>query len=103
MRLRTAARTLALTAALAAPLAGATSAQAVSARAAVTACPSAATTPSPANVEQLEQTIHCLVNLERTSRGLSRLRGDGKLARAASGHSPAIVRRDFFSHVSPGG
>ena len=103
MRLSVAARTLVLTAALAAPLAVASPASAVTARAAQTACPAAATTPSPDNVAQLKSTTLCLVNIERTSRGLKRLRGNARLDRAAGGHSQDMVRRDFFDHTSPGG
>ena len=85
------------------PLLVAAPAHAVTAKQAVAACPSAAAAPSPANVEQLERTTLCLVNLERTHRDLPRLRGNGDLARAAAAHSEDMVRRDFFSHVSPGG
>jgi uncharacterized protein YkwD len=55
------------------------------------------------NASQLEHTILCLVNRERTKRGLSRLRSNGRLDRAARGHSRAMVQRRFFSHDSPGG
>ncbi len=45
----------------------------------------------------------CLVNAERTSRGLKPLRRDGDLAQAARRHSSDMARRNYFSHVTPGG
>lgn len=69
----------------------------------VSACPSAAAQPAAANVQQVERTVLCLVNRERTSRGLERLKPSAKLAKAALGHSKDMVRRDFFDHESPGG
>ena len=86
-----------------AALAMAAPAHAVSTGTAVSACPSAASTPSSGSVEQAERTTLCLVNLERTSRGLRRLRDNGRLERAATRHSRDMVRRDFFSHTSLGG
>ena len=69
----------------------------------VSACSSAATPPSQANVAQVERAVLCLLNRERTSRGLARLRSDGKLARAADAHSHDMVQRAYFDHTSPGG
>jgi uncharacterized protein YkwD len=91
-----------------APLAAAaiaTLAVAAPAQAGVTACSSATATakPSSANIGQVERTVLCLVNRERTSRGLKRLRASGKLDRAADAHSRDMVRRSYFDHVSPGG
>lgn len=47
--------------------------------------------------------IVCLVNAERTGRRLQPLRRDRDLARAARKHAADMVRRTYFSHVSPGG
>ena len=44
----------------------------------------------------------CLLNAERARRGLPRIRGNGRLVRAATGHSRAMVARRFFAHVGPG-
>ncbi|HEX5909743.1 MAG TPA: CAP domain-containing protein [Thermoleophilaceae bacterium] len=44
----------------------------------------------------------CLLNAERAKRGLPRVRGNGRLVRAANGHSRAMVTRRFFAHVGPG-
>jgi uncharacterized protein YkwD len=47
--------------------------------------------------------VTCLVNAERTSRGLKPLRRNKDLAEAARGHAADMARRNYFSHVSPGG
>ena len=94
-------RRLAMFAAVAATVSLAVAAPA---NAGVTACSStAAAVPTDATVDQVERTVLCLVNRERTRRGLKRLRSSGKLAQAAAGHSRDMVRRGFFDHVSPGG
>ena len=45
----------------------------------------------------------CLLNLERTSRGLPKLKNNTKLGRAAKSYSGRMVREHFFSHVAPNG
>lgn len=45
----------------------------------------------------------CLINRERTSRGLKALTRNTALERAAVGYSRLMVRLDFFDHTSPGG
>jgi uncharacterized protein YkwD len=60
----------------------------------------------PTSADELDQAadaIVCLVNAERTSRDLRPLRRDGDLAQAARRHAVDMVRRNYFSHVSPGG
>jgi uncharacterized protein YkwD len=47
--------------------------------------------------------VECLVNAERTSRGLKPLRRDRDLAQAARRHASDMARRNYFSHVTPGG
>ena len=42
----------------------------------------------------------CLVNQERTSRGLRPLRSNRRLAKAAGGHAQDMVARGYFSHDS---
>ena len=73
------------------------------AHAAQTACPASHLTPSHENVEQVQRTVLCLLNAERTKRGLKRLKSNGRLAKAATKHSKDMVSRDFFSHTSPAG
>ena len=75
----------------------------VTAQAAAAACPASTTAPDRDGATQAERSVLCLLNLERTSRGLGRLRSNGRLAEAASDHSRDMVRRRYFSHVSPGG
>jgi uncharacterized protein YkwD len=74
------------------------------ARAADTArCPGSTAVPAAGTVEQATDQVVCLVNAERTARGLRPLRGDGDLRQAARRHSADMVRRTYFSHVTPGG
>ena len=95
--------TLCLLAAL--PLAFAVPASAAEpkAKTAVAACPAAAANPSQGNLRSLRRTTLCLLNRERGNHGLPRLRGNRKLTRSATRYSRNMVRRKFFSHVSPGG
>lgn len=53
--------------------------------------------------EQAGPAIICLINEARERRGLTRLRADGRLERAAAGHATDMVRRRYFSHITPGG
>jgi uncharacterized protein YkwD len=67
-------------------------------------CPRAIEIPaSDADLDAAAAATYCLVNAERTSRGLRPLRRDADLAKAARGHSADMVRRDYFAHVSPSG
>lgn len=70
---------------------------------AATACQSSAAMPETANLDQLQGTVLCLLNRERTSRGLARLKSNRKLETAAEKYARQMVASDFFSHVSPGG
>jgi uncharacterized protein YkwD len=45
----------------------------------------------------------CLINQERRVRGLAPLAGNARLGRAANRHAADMVRRGYFSHVSPEG
>ena len=67
-------------------------------------CPGALEIPdAPDKLDQATDAVVCLVNAERTSRGLKSLKRDGDLAQAARGHSRDMTRRDYFDHESPGG
>ena len=67
-------------------------------------CPGATEAPSSdGNLDEATAATYCLVNAERTSRGLRALRRDPDLAQAARWHSADMVRRDYFAHTSPGG
>jgi uncharacterized protein YkwD len=45
----------------------------------------------------------CPLNRERARHGLSQLRTNGDLDQAAQGHARDMVKRAYFSHVSPDG
>ena len=67
-------------------------------------CPGSLDVPtSQDGLSDAAQAIVCLVNAERTSRGLKPLRRDGDLAQAARRHASDMARRNYFSHVTPGG
>jgi uncharacterized protein YkwD len=66
-------------------------------------CAGADTPPTVATIPAAQQATLCLVNAERTSRGLHSLRANDRLQKAARGHSQDMVRRAYFDHVSPGG
>jgi uncharacterized protein YkwD len=45
----------------------------------------------------------CLLNRERSIRGLRKLRADGKLRSAATGHAGDMVAKHYFDHTSKSG
>jgi uncharacterized protein YkwD len=47
--------------------------------------------------------VICLVNAERTARGINAVRRDSDLAQAATAYSLDMAQRQFFAHVSPDG
>ncbi|WP_445152749.1 CAP domain-containing protein [Baekduia sp. Peel2402] len=47
--------------------------------------------------------LACLIDETRRQRGLSPLKYDDRLGRAARDHAADMVRRDYFAHTSPGG
>jgi len=57
----------------------------------------------PADGPQAVHATLCLLNAERTSRGLQPLVQDGRLDAAARGFARDMVTRRFFDHTSPGG
>jgi uncharacterized protein YkwD len=68
-----------------------------------TACDAANAKPAEATKRQLVRATMCLLNRERTRRGLPRLSLNKRLSRAAAAHSRAMVRNNFFSHDSLSG
>jgi uncharacterized protein YkwD len=66
-------------------------------------CPGADLIPSIENVDQVRTVTLCLLNRERTRRGMQRLSESPQLRKSAQGFSRAMVRERFFDHVSPGG
>jgi len=59
--------------------------------------------PSMSNLGQVRSAVRCLLNRERTRRGLPKLKPKGALAKAAQKHGDNMVRKRFFSHVAPNG
>ncbi|MEA2218547.1 MAG: hypothetical protein QOJ35_1173 [Solirubrobacteraceae bacterium] len=66
-------------------------------------CAGADLEPSTSNTPQLREATLCLLNSERTTRGLTPLASSPHLAKAAQKYSLSMVRERFFDHVSPGG
>jgi uncharacterized protein YkwD len=62
------------------------------------ACTETKLQPTAANLQRVRTATLCLVNRERTSRGLSALSPDGPLAQAAQGHSEDMAAGDYFEH-----
>jgi uncharacterized protein YkwD len=52
---------------------------------------------------QMESSIGCLINEERTSRGLAPVQANGDLRQAAVSHSSEMVDEGYFEHTSPAG
>ena len=63
-------------------------------------CPYAANFAAEVATWRLESAVVCLLNRERTSRGLPPLRANAALQRAAALHSLEMWRLKYFSHVS---
>jgi uncharacterized protein YkwD len=62
------------------------------------ACTETALQPDGANLQRVRAAALCLVNRERTSRGLSALAADAPLQQAAQGHSEDMASGDYFEH-----
>jgi uncharacterized protein YkwD len=67
------------------------------------ACDGAGSRPTQTSLDRAIDATVCLINQARSQHQLGALRAKGPLERAATGHSRDMVRRDFFSHESPGG
>jgi uncharacterized protein YkwD len=65
------------------------------------ACPSASLTPPAAPAGAVEAAITCLVNGERSARGLETVERAGALDAVARRHASDMVARRYFAHVSP--
>jgi uncharacterized protein YkwD len=66
-------------------------------------CPGAGGGPDTASTAAMRQATICLINHIRHQHGLGSVHSDNSLRKAAQGHSDDMVRRDYFSHDSPGG
>jgi uncharacterized protein YkwD len=70
---------------------------------AATGCASADGPTAQTSTVALANAALCLVNQERTSRGLGPLKSNRRLSNAASGHANDMVARGYFSHDSMNG
>jgi uncharacterized protein YkwD len=52
---------------------------------------------------QMESSIGCLINDERTSYGLQPVTPNGDLRQAALSHSDEMINQSYFEHTSPAG
>ena len=73
------------------------------ASAAQAGCARAGAATETGTLTQSNAAILCLINTERTRRGLRAVRISAPLGRAALAHSADMVARDYFDHVSPDG
>jgi uncharacterized protein YkwD len=67
------------------------------------ACPGADLVPTATTLKQARAATLCLINLERTRRGLRVVHSQTRLRAAATRHSTNMVRKHFFDHSSPTG
>jgi uncharacterized protein YkwD len=67
------------------------------------ACAGADLTPDTSNLAQVESATLCLLNAERTSRGLAGLRANAQLRSAALEHSGDMVAHQYFAHEDRSG
>jgi uncharacterized protein YkwD len=61
-------------------------------------CGSASAMPGEVPKAAMASSTICLLNAERTQRGLRPLKVNRRLARAATAHAADMVRREYFSH-----
>jgi uncharacterized protein YkwD len=66
-------------------------------------CPNQDVAPTAANTAEMRAGVLCLVNAERSQRGLVSLRENVKLRSAAVAHSSDMVRSGYFAHTTPDG
>ena len=70
---------------------------------AATVCASTDGPVAQASATQLANSALCLVNQERTSRGLKPLKANRRLSKAAGRHAQDMVAKGYFSHDSLNG
>ena len=76
---------------------------AVAAPAVAAACSGADSSPASLGEAGTARATLCLLNQERASRGLRKLRSDARLRRAADRHAGDMVARRYFAHESKSG
>jgi uncharacterized protein YkwD len=71
---------------------------ALAAPASASACPGANEEPTAISLAQAERATFCLLNRERTTRGIRKLRRNKRLDLASVRHARSMAARDFFEH-----
>jgi uncharacterized protein YkwD len=71
--------------------------------ASATSCSNTDVEVSGLSQNQMETALTCLINEERTSRGLGAVQANGDLRDAALSHSNEMVAQQYFEHTSPQG
>ena len=66
-------------------------------------CPGADLTAADGSLAQMRKATTCLVNHERTKRGLKPLKSNLTLTTLAGGYAKKMVVQDFFDHTAPDG
>ncbi|CAA9501709.1 MAG: hypothetical protein AVDCRST_MAG53-2034 [uncultured Solirubrobacteraceae bacterium] len=66
-------------------------------------CPGRDLVPTRANVRTVRKATLCLLNEQRTSRGLRKLKSVAPLQAVAGAYAKRMVRERFFEHTSPDG
>ena len=66
-------------------------------------CARAASATKSDTLTQSNEAVLCLINTERTRRGLRAVRLSAPLSSAAVAHSSDMVAQNYFDHVSPDG
>ena len=66
-------------------------------------CANADTRPGNASEAALAKATVCLINRERTRRGLRALRANKRLSRAALSHTRDMINKHYFAHESKSG
>ena len=74
-----------------------------SASASASDCGPVGTEVSGLSQAQMESSITCLINDQRTSNGLSPVASNGDLREAAVSHSNEMINQSYFEHTSPAG
>jgi uncharacterized protein YkwD len=74
-----------------------------SASASAATCAGADTTIGALTLDSARDAVLCIVNAERSARGLTVLAQDDQLELAAQRHSEDMLARDYFDHVNPDG
>jgi uncharacterized protein YkwD len=70
---------------------------------AAAACSDTSLRPTSGNLPRQAKATLCLINQQRSARGLTALEADPRLSRAARRFANDMVRQQFFAHLAPSG